>query len=682
MSVDSDSEIEMEFGRAVNDQREIRFLSVSQIKMFDPALEFGCPRRWHLNKVERIKYEEDTTATKTGKTWAKDLENYLKTGVDMLPPELRAGKHLLPKPGPDLEVEKDLGVVLRETVPVLIDGAPVIVDGKFKTKEIRYQPALRKRDELLKRGEDDMFLQLEIEELAGLVADGIPVVGAPDVRHFRNWYVDNDCIMKPERDGDVVCETQDHKNTSRIHDHTTRGGKFLPGYAKSVDDILYDTQMVGYGEHGANRRPEITHARLTHNYFQRANGYCSDKRTGLLTVEEVRQRWKVRGHDVARQMRQVAKITVRSEVPYHETACRAYNRDCPYLGKECVRPQSIGFVKLSGMMPKREGAEAMEDIFSQLGLRHEAAAEVPAAATVGVDFAKRVGVSYGDCGDCGEALTAVNASRLPDGQTVKHIGCPKTAAPRVHGGINPADGPPADPVAASDALPPEVRQSIQDKALRERAELHAKEVAEREAANAKPGETKMSSKCPGGGVRVKLSQEQAGTKKYACEACGKVVGIKPSADFTEATLPGHMRPKAEGAAPQTSQAPPPPPPPAQSAPSQTEGYMAVINNAASPPPPAPPVQASPPPPPPAPSEQPPSPPVAGPPVIVNVNGAAKSGSNGVKHEIGIGSVVILKSGGPRMTVEDVADLAVCVWFHDGDLKRAKFPAALLKEVAE
>ncbi len=49
-----------------------------------------------------------------------------------------------------------------------------------------------------------------------------------------------------------------------------------------------------------------------------------------------------------------------------------------------------------------------------------------------------------------------------------------------------------------------------------------------------------------------------------------------------------------------------------------------------------------------------------------------------------GTVVMLKSGGPKMTVEgtDEEDELTCVWFVGNKTKRDSFPSAALKEVAE
>lgn len=47
----------------------------------------------------------------------------------------------------------------------------------------------------------------------------------------------------------------------------------------------------------------------------------------------------------------------------------------------------------------------------------------------------------------------------------------------------------------------------------------------------------------------------------------------------------------------------------------------------------------------------------------------------------IGDVVVLKSGGPAMTSEDVGELKVgCCWFVDGAVKRERFPLDAVQSV--
>lgn len=53
------------------------------------------------------------------------------------------------------------------------------------------------------------------------------------------------------------------------------------------------------------------------------------------------------------------------------------------------------------------------------------------------------------------------------------------------------------------------------------------------------------------------------------------------------------------------------------------------------------------------------------------------------QEIGVGTIVQLKSGGPKMTcVEGHGERIVCQWFAGGNLKRGIFPDSSLIIVNE
>ena len=69
-------------------------VSVSQIASFDPTQPAGCPRRWWFRYVAG-KPEPETASKSKGKDFHTSIEHYLKTGEDVLSPEVRAGKHLI-----------------------------------------------------------------------------------------------------------------------------------------------------------------------------------------------------------------------------------------------------------------------------------------------------------------------------------------------------------------------------------------------------------------------------------------------------------------------------------------------------------------------------------------------------------------------------------------------------------
>lgn len=622
-------------GRAVA-SGVIRFLSVSQVKQFDSSQEGGCPARWAFQKIFGKK-EIKTDAQLAGNQFAKEAEHYLTKGEDVLGPVMRAGKHLMPRPGLDLEVEKDIvGVDITKVLAL--------------------------RDAYISTGAQAYFDN--VVSLAKLSACGIPFTGPFDFRHRRGEYIDSDGVLKREAEGILVCEIGDHKTTKSINSYRSKNGRTYPGYAKSLDQILVDPQMLGYGVGSANTYSDLTHTRLSHLYYQRENGYTAEKRTGLLTVVEVRQRWEEHVVPIVRQMIEVARMTRPEDVPKNLSSCKAFGKECPHA-PYCPRPVgtvhdllqiSRGGNDMSGsglfatLKPPTAAAEGTpaNGASSPMGLFAGVAVTAPpspAAAGMGL-FAPPPAqptevipappidpVAYEAARQAARArflaesapqppalpspVPTIDSTNLPcgapgcgvsripgwvispeggpgastrcqvcnsrgerdgkvsppvpplpsappvtlyRGETIMRVDvppAPPAVAPHI-GAINPPDAPPDNLVTSSDPLTPEQIAAITNPELKARAEAHAIAWKEAQPAPA-PGKEKTSGKCPNGGARVKLTQEQAGKKKYTCTNCGKVLAIKPSDDYTEATLPGHIIPKTDNPPVVATTAPPPPP---------------------------------------------------------------------------------------------------------------------------
>lgn len=592
-------------GRAVM-HGKLRFLSVSQIVQYDPRQGGGCPRRWAFAKIFGKK-EPETERKTDGVEYAKQLERYLKTGEDALSPVLQAGKHLLPRPGSDLEVEQPLGDI---------------------------EQAVKFRERLLRgvRGLEREALVREMRRVAGLLVADIPIDGCPDVRHRRGEYVAEDGELRREDPGMSVVEVGDHKTTSRIRDHVSRGGKLYRGWAKTTEQILEHPQMLGYGVHAADKYPDATHLRLSHHYFQTKGAYSAEKRTGLISVEEVRRRW--RGvESIAREMEDVAASARRPEdVPHNLAACDFSFKGCPHRDY-CDRPartvaQFFGIDRPEGTKMGNGLFDAVGGISgsngsAQAGLFGQAPPP-PAPPVSEADYRAAVeaskqrllteqvppppappaphplegleGFKVGQpCNGRGYYANAYGTFVVVEpGHTCAR--CAEPVARHEVSSVNPADAVKYDPVAAADPLAPEQIAQIADPEVRARAEAHAREhqaraaQAQAEAAAAGGKKEKTGGRCPAGGRRVQLSNEQAAKKKYTCPECGKVLGIKPSSDYSEATLPGHLLPKSDAA--QTSQETLPgiqasqlPGAPATSLPPPPAPAPAAV---AAPPPPAPP----------------------------------------------------------------------------------------------
>ncbi len=518
-------------GRAVLNGH-IRFSSVSQIVAADPRQEGGCFSRWWFSKIDGKK-EDETDAQRNGKQFALELQRYLTTNYDALSPILRAGKHLLPKPGPDLEVEQELSGSEDEKLAVI---------------------ALRDR---LLRGEN---VAEELRRRAGLTVLDIPLIGAADYRHYRGEYIDENGNLCKEDAGKIVAEIGDHKTTSRISDHRSASGKIYQGYAKTAEQIAQHPQWLGYGVHAANRHPELTHVRLSANYYQTKHGLGAVKRTSLITVDEVRARFYGTIEPVMREMIDVAKIRRQEDVPKNLRACRAYNKDCPHASY-CTRPAGDVFI----LMQTERGETMTRGLFDDAaaptnGVLHGVPAIPPAPV---MPEAERQAIIAAER----ERLRALESVPPPvpaprrhplegvDGYTVGQpcngrgfyastngqgfigveIGHTCSACVQIPtiptiGSVNPADTPPPDYIAASDPLTPEAIAAITDPSLRARAEAHAKACAERaeaeKAARAADKPAKKSKWCAGTGTKLPMGQREKQSRKTTCSTCNQTVDIK------------------------------------------------------------------------------------------------------------------------------------------------------------
>lgn len=631
-------------GRAVQDGK-IRFSSVSQVTVFDPTTDGGCPRKWAFKYIFGKK-ELETDKQRRGKEFATTLEMYLKTGQDTLPPILRVGIHLLPKPGPDLEVEQKFGDIAR---------------------------AVALREQFLRAAHpaERESIAREMRMVAGLSAADVPFDGAPDFRHRRGEYVETDGTLVREAPGLIVCETGDHKTTSRIDDHTTRGGETYQGWAKTPEGVGNTPQMVGYGVNSADKYPDLTHVRLSHIYYQTKGAKTATKRSVLIPVDVVRRRWERVG-DVMREMESVAAGAKRIEdVPFNLNACEAFSyvlpdgttkRGCAHQSY-CDRPaRTISeFLQIGKREP---GAPSLFDAVSQgadtssqpgekkMGLFDMVAGTTPGAngtaapsspslfsappppppppmgeaerqsaidahkARLSAQEAPSVGrhplegmegyTAGQGCNGHGYYQSADKSGFLAVERGHSCIACQSAPPAPSIASVNPPDRPAPEFIDTVDPLPAETIAALPEGELKQKAEAHAKESAKREAEDQRTRDAasgkkeKTSGKCGGGGQLLALKPEHIKRRKIDCPVCGKTLAIADknfSADFASATLPGHMMTKEtkETVAPPppapaatVMAAPPPPPPPADVAPAQPKSWLSPAPVTAAPPPPPPP----------------------------------------------------------------------------------------------
>lgn len=537
-------------GKAVQNG-EILFSSVSQIVTFDPSMEGGCNRRWAFIYVFGKK-EEKSAAQLAGNKFASSLECYLKTGYDAMEPELRVAKHYLPvyDPSRPLEVEQDL--------------APDIL----RAIELRKQ-FLRLDASSYQRVAPSILREMKVA--AGLLAANIPLIGAFDFRHQRGEYLDGEGVLRREDPRFIVGETVDLKSTSRINQHTTRTGTVLQGYAKTVEAILNHPQMLGYGVHDADTHPEHTHERLGHVYIQTKNGLVGAKRTGILTVDEVRERWRTRVEPQARGMIDVAKISRIDEASANFRSCTAYGKPCPHtsycprkemtifdaLGIEPGESMSLGlFASVSaavspasppssqglGLFGEQPSAPSMPPPIPIISEEERLARIATAtmrlqAEDAGVPPLPSLPAPVRPCGAPGCGVDCAPGC-------VGSVPCPACLGKGAAGltAVLPPDAAPSTPLEDASPLSAEEIAKITDPTLRQRVEEHARLAAEakekEDAEKAAAGGQKTSGNCPGGKQKVMIASPKARGNKVTCTACGRVLPVKPAADGS-AIVPGH-----------------------------------------------------------------------------------------------------------------------------------------------
>jgi hypothetical protein len=576
----------------------VRFLSVSAIKMFDKECDGGCPRKYWFHYVGKKKLEK-TKALKKGIGFAKDLEHYLKTGEDVLPPELRPAMKYLPKPGPDIEVERKFATGK--------DGADIL-----RAIELREWV---KRSPTLQPG-DPARIIADIRRFAGLAVVGIPIDGAADFRHRRGEYVDSDGELRPEPRGLRVEETGDLKVMARVHPHKIlkgkNAGKILPSFAKNAAYVCADVQMLGYGVYSADRDPDLTHVRLSHVSAAK-DRRDAVKATGLIPVEQLRERWR-RVEGVVEQIEQVVLATSAADVEPNLSACDAYTHvdpqnpggpPLPGCGHRYYCPLSITQVGPRMMGPVME--ETMS-LFDQLDAPSSAPANgqsAPApldpavyAAQLEAEKTKLLATMQpqGSCGICGQPLLANQMKMQSLDGVYKHISClaastapsaapaPPAPTPPVPVAAASAPTPPAPPVPPqpavgivppdvpqgtmlqyADAVPPEAIAEIQDPALRAKVEEHARQQAAAAAQRALEEGATGAVWCKMTAQKIAVTVDMVSLGKYTCE-CGKQWTYKVLKPENSAiTVPKHKPVKVAAPAPPA----PTPPVPVAVAPAPT-----------------------------------------------------------------------------------------------------------------
>lgn len=290
-------------------------------------------------------------------------------------------------------------------------------------------PALLAGAHLIPEAGPDLWVE---HEITGLSADGFPLVGRMDWGHRREEYLTGEGELRADPPGTI--EIGDWKSTSDLR------------YAKTANELARSIQMVGYAESFRRQFPELTHARLSHVYFQKRKPR-SCKVTVLVPVAEIASRWQAVEHTVS-QMRAVVAAETPDDVEPNYAACSAYGGCC--YRSICPRSKTQALTEIFG--GKHMGlADKLSSLTTPAAPKVPEVLKNPTAplselaktaiadqnATVAEEMAKlqeeeKAIASFGGvvekCSACGASLTPSNMSRTPSGK-VKHIGCPKAILP-------------------------------------------------------------------------------------------------------------------------------------------------------------------------------------------------------------------------------------------------------------
>lgn len=562
-------------GKSVENGK-FRYSSVTQIKLFDPHAE-GCNRKWWFQYVGGKKLAKTDVLIK-GADLDEKLEHYLGTGEDVLPPVLQPAKNLFPEPGPDLELQKPLGP--------------------------DFPAAVRLRDEILRGNHFQEALSIKVKQLAGLTIRGVPFDGAPDVRHFRTEYIDDDGLPQKDPPGAIVVKIDDLKTTLRIWPQKIlsgpNAGTILPSYAKTAAQVCADSQMLVYARRDCDVFPDATHFRLGHVYANTKKREAS-RRSGIISREEVLRRF-TRIENVFDEMIQVATATRVEDVKPSPSSCDNYTHVGPDgktargCGHRYYCPLSDSAIVQNMLGNYKETAMSLFDTLKPTDLplsnshspaiqahvppppvdlsAERAAIELEKQKLLAQDAAGRVqkfGCGAIGCGD-GCAPGYVRGTESPGaflickncqgkgGITIRMEDAPAPPPPAAPNAIIPPDAPPPPSLFhAAAPLPVEERERITDPALKKVVEEHAAA----HAAAAQAEEAASGVWCPASNTMIALTMEMALSRKYAC-TCGKEHKLKPEKkeDGTfVATLGRHKPPKTEKVEEVVAAAPPPPPAP-------------------------------------------------------------------------------------------------------------------------
>lgn len=371
-------------------------VSVSQIASFDPTQPAGCPRRWWFRYVAG-KPEPETASKSKGKDFHTSIEHYLKTGEDVLSPEVRAGKHLIRR-GEKQYVEVQ---VPDQVFRLKLDFAGVYLSGRIDLLDCGTVHLDGEGAEV----SEDVIEVLDWKTTSSIAAygkSGAALLTDPQMVGYGLAVLNADKYADRVRLSHVYFQTRGQKLAAKRTIVATRD--HLEGEHRRLTAVVSDMQRVAEIS-DASEVPKNLLACSAYGGCPHAS-YCPKTE-----AERLKNIWRT-------------PMSLRRATPAPQTQVT------PAQQLASVAPQQA--VHMAPVQPAPVRAETAAKLRAEI---------------------ERSDDEQG-CADCGEELTIRNVSRLLDG-TIKHIGCKGAAAQ-----VAPPDQPVITLAQSFEPVPPESIQTL------------------------------------------------------------------------------------------------------------------------------------------------------------------------------------------------------------------------------
>lgn len=376
-------------------------VSVSQIASFDSTQPAGCPRRWWFRYIAG-KPEPETQAKSKGKDFHTSIEHYLKTGEDVLSPEVRAGKHLIRR-GEKQYVEVQIP---DRVFRLKLDFAGVYLSGRIDLLDCGSVHLDGEGAEV----NEDVIEVLDWKTTSSIAAygkSGAALLTDPQMVGYGLAVLNADKYADRVRLSHVYFQTRGQKLAAKRTIVATRD--HLEGEHRRLTAVVNDMRAIAQIS-DAFEVPKNLLACSAYGGCPHAS-YCPKTE-----AERLKNIWRT-------------PMSLRRATPAPQTQVTPAQQPAP------VTPP----------------AQALHTAPVQPAATHR-----PVRAEVAAKLREEIERSDDEegCADCGEELTIRNVSRLVDG-TIKHIGC-KGAPPQ----ITPPDQPVITLAQSFEPVPPESIQTL------------------------------------------------------------------------------------------------------------------------------------------------------------------------------------------------------------------------------